>query len=90
MLEPSDLLAGINRLLVGFGLVVSSTAYLLVVAFVGAGSGHHLACYGAIAALGCCSLGYVSQLIASHRGLAMPLVAASWGIGAFAGVALLF
>lgn len=89
MLEPSDLNTAVNRLLVGFGLVMSSTAYLLAVAFIGAGSGRAIACYLAIAALGFCSMGYIAQLSAAHRRVAIWLVGMSWILGILAGLALL-
>lgn len=89
MLEASDLRNAVNQLLVGFGLVMSSTAYLLAVAFIGARSGHQLACCGAIASLGFCSVGYISQLFAVPRGLALASVAMSWILGTSAGLALL-
>ena len=88
MLEPSDLQAAVNRLLIGLGQIVTAAVTLAIVARLG----HHWASLLAVASLGTTTVSYALQVNA--RGAlqitaAIVAVRISWLAGITAALAFL-
>lgn len=83
MLEPSDLYAATNRLLVGLGQIVTAAALLVLVAVLAQQTGNRLARDFALLSLGFTVAGYALQLVPVpvHRLLVLTAVQISWLLG---------
>lgn len=93
MLEPSDLITAVNRLLVGLGQILTAAVLLAVVALLAAQAGNVLARNAAVLALGFTTVGYALQLARMtpiRHGLMVGSIWASWVGGALAVMFLLF
>lgn len=84
MLEPSDLNAAVNRMLIGLGQIITAAVLLAVVALVASQAGNLAARNCSVLALGLTTIGYALQLkrqtliVSVFVGAA---VGASWGAG---------
>jgi hypothetical protein len=84
---------GVNRLLIGLGQIITAAMLLMIVAVLGAESGHFAASNAAILAMGFTAIGYALQLCrmtAIMRGLTLAAVGASWVAGAIAVIFLVW
>lgn len=93
MLEPSDLYAAVNRLLIGLGQIITAAALLAVVAVLAAQTGNLHARDSAILALSLTTAGYALQLTrltSILSGLMLACVGASWAAGGAAVAFLIF
>lgn len=92
MLEPSDLRDAVNRLLIGFGQIITAAVLLAVVALLSSQAGNLHARDAAVLALGLTTASYALQLTRLTpvlAALALTAVWASWAAGLVAVVLLI-